>query len=379
MQKIIPKDDLTLHRRSLDALTGVRFLAAFYVVLFHSKLSETLAIHHPIAGRFIGNGFSSVSLFFLLSGFILAYTYAGRVATSAQRRRFWEARFARLYPVYCVSLLLTMAVHHLVPKLSYTVAAFLMVQAWNPFDKQMWGACNYVCWTLSVEAFFYIVFPWYQLLNEQLRFGRLVIATCGILVTAICLNTSRQVLGYHGAFYSIPLPLLRLPEFMIGVGLGNLFLRKEHQLRSSQTSLLPGNGIVTYAALLTATLILFGIEGRFLSLVLIPFTALILALAAEPSTISKILSSTVFVFGGGISYALYLLQVAAKDFVIRESNILHIGSAALRFCGMMLVLIALSTLAYKGIEIPVRERLRSYFAGQERRRAPRTEVLSRPV
>src|SRR5579863_596949 len=94
-------------RPPLQALTGVRFLAAFYVVLFHSlpwlrnkyQVPETLQI-------FLGNGYLAVSLFFILSGFILAYTYEGQIEGSRNLFRFWQARFARIYPVYFLSLLL---------------------------------------------------------------------------------------------------------------------------------------------------------------------------------------------------------------------------------------------------------------------------------
>ncbi len=58
------------------------------------------------AVRFLSNGFMGVPFFFLLSGFILTYSYLGQVETHNQRRRFWEARFARVYPVYLLSLVL---------------------------------------------------------------------------------------------------------------------------------------------------------------------------------------------------------------------------------------------------------------------------------
>jgi hypothetical protein len=49
----------------------------------------------------------SVSFFILLSGFVLAYNYAGRArAGKLDRVRFWKARFTRLYPIYLLSLLL---------------------------------------------------------------------------------------------------------------------------------------------------------------------------------------------------------------------------------------------------------------------------------
>ena len=56
------------------------------------------------AGRFIMNGYSAVTLFFMLSGFILAYNYRGQIETRHHTFRFWEARFARIWPAYVFSL-----------------------------------------------------------------------------------------------------------------------------------------------------------------------------------------------------------------------------------------------------------------------------------
>src|ERR1700679_4079883 len=97
--------DLTAHGRSLKPLTGIRFFASFYVVVFHSRVGEVCLQHGwYAAGNFFQNGYLAVPLFFLLSGFILAYTYQGQIERRGDVRRFWEARFARIWPVYAVSL-----------------------------------------------------------------------------------------------------------------------------------------------------------------------------------------------------------------------------------------------------------------------------------
>jgi peptidoglycan/LPS O-acetylase OafA/YrhL len=78
----------------------MRFFAAGYVVLFH--FASTPAQEHgapaPLV-TFLFNGYMGVPFFFLLSGFILAYTYLGQMNSNTRRRRFWEARFSRTYPV----------------------------------------------------------------------------------------------------------------------------------------------------------------------------------------------------------------------------------------------------------------------------------------
>jgi peptidoglycan/LPS O-acetylase OafA/YrhL len=373
MNHNIPSSQLTLHRRPLDALTGIRLFAAIYVVLYHSKLPDLFAAHHQVvAANFIKNVFLAVSLFFLLSGFILSYTYTGRVKTSGERRRFWEARVARLYPVYLVSLLLTSLVHLSIPKWSYAIPTLLMLQAWNPFDPGMWGAWNYVCWTLSVEAFFYLFFPLYQRLLERLNpTGRLVLSLA-MLAVAVLLNSGVRVLGYSsvGFLAHVPLPFLRLPEFFAGIGLGNYFLRTDSHSTAQGRTLLPGRGAVTYISAAIAALLLCRAVGPTTSLIILPFTGLILGLATEMTALSRFLSTRWMVFGGGISYAVYLLQVASKDFAIEAATRLHIASVGTRFAANLLILLLASALTYRFVELPGRERLRSFFAKTEKTTHP---------
>jgi peptidoglycan/LPS O-acetylase OafA/YrhL len=355
----------------LDALTGIRFFAAIYVVLYHSKLPDLLgAHHHTIAANFIKNGFISVSLFFLLSGFILSYTYSGRVNSPSERRRFWEARIARLYPVYLLSLVVTALVHLSVPKWSYAIPTLLMVQAWNPLDRGMWGAWNYVCWTLSVEAFFYILFPFYQRGVDRLSLNVRVVLTVIMVVIGILINSGVRVLGYPsaGILAVIPLPLLRLPEFFAGIGLGNLFLYGDMHSGARKKSLLPASHVTTYLALIASLLLLCRAVGSTTSLVLIPFVFVIFGLAAERTAISRLLSTKVLVFGGGIGYAVYLLQVAAKDFVITAAIGLHMNSVGLRFVSTIVILFIASSVTFLFVEIPGRDAIRSYFANREKLR-----------
>src|SRR5215471_9304519 len=91
-------------RRRLDGLTTLRFLAALHVILFHLKVEGLFSGGPWWYQNFAGIGYVGVNFFFVLSGFILVYTYAG---IDLDTRRFWRARFARIYPAYVLSLALT--------------------------------------------------------------------------------------------------------------------------------------------------------------------------------------------------------------------------------------------------------------------------------
>src|SRR5579864_4365882 len=92
------------HRPQMGALTTVRFFAAFHVLLFHTWALNGLTRAPGWLQTFASAGFTGVTFFFVLSGFIFVYTYADK---PINLKKFWRARLARIYPVYLLGLLLT--------------------------------------------------------------------------------------------------------------------------------------------------------------------------------------------------------------------------------------------------------------------------------
>src|SRR5262245_41059626 len=148
---------------NLAALTSLRFFAAMYVLLFHYG-----PIYPPLYSGFIRTGYTGVTFFFILSGFILAHNYH-RVDFKERndRYRYFTARLSRIYPVYILSLLVgapfAVAMINKMPSGGLaTLAASsglltpLGLQAWLPG-----ASCVINCpsWSLSVEFFFYMLFP----------------------------------------------------------------------------------------------------------------------------------------------------------------------------------------------------------------------------
>ena len=369
--------ELTTHRRSLKALTGIRFFAAYYVVIFHSRLyGMLLASGHRAAGNFFASGYLAVPLFFLLSGFILAYTYQGQIEQAGDHRRFLEARFARIWPVYAVSLLLSSVPSFTFPALGSGLAALAMVQAWNPFDMGLAGTWNLVCWTLSVEALFYLLFPFFQVWIER-RGSKFQLGTiCAMILLCVAINSSSRTLGYtpYGVFRFIPLPVVHLPEFFTGVTLGNYFLRLLSLQRVRQGGqILRGDGAWTYAALVLSIALLCRAADHWTSLIVAAFSALIFGLAAERTLLSRMLSTRLMLLGGGISYSVYLMQMPVKAWVSLMADRLHLQSSNMRLILTTITLTGVSLILFKGVEDPARKVLRGVFARMEVRRAAQAQ------
>jgi len=300
----------TVRRRTLPALTGLRFLAAMYVILTHSLtwLENRVQFPWPIK-IFLGNGYLAVSLFFLLSGFLLAYTYEAQIVGSKNRQRFWEARFARIYPVYLLSLLLTFWFQRGL-RLRTQIAVLTMTQAWNPLAREITGAWNYPAWTLSVEAFFYVTFPFVLPWISQRKTATLRSIGTALLAVSVFAHTPLMGLNQWpvGPLKFIPLPIWRIPEFLLGVVLGLYFLRR--RLASSTARDLKVVLIVA-GAFLALSLPL----GPWVSIVMIPFAALIYELSQANNWLATILSTRLMVLLGGASYAIYLLQYPVRSWV----------------------------------------------------------------
>ena len=370
-----PTDNLTRHRQALPALTGVRFLAAWYVVLFHAY--PGLARRYPLPKLleiFLSNGYLAVGLFFLLSGFILAYTYEGQIEGTSNWLRFWEARFARIYPVYLLSLVLsywfTTGLH-----LGTRFAVIGMVQAWNPLNPDMAGAWNYPAWTLSAEAFFYLCFPF--VVPWMSRRSNRALFWMTALLLAICIlgHTPTKGLGdwkNHAAFIErvVPLPVLRIPEFLLGVAMGLRFLRDAATQRKVSYPL------IVYLAVLGTFAALSLPIGDWVSLVILPFSVLVYELARGGSLLARFLSTRIMVLLGGASYSVYLLRYPVTSWThIFVSNL---PSGFARFGELLapLVLVLFSILVFLYWEEPSRKAVRRWFA--KKRKLRLTQDLPSP-
>ncbi len=233
-------------RDRLPALTGLRAFAAANIVFFHFSNPAWFGPFAPI----VDNGYTSVSFFLLLSGFILAYNYGGRAAArELPLRRFWTARFSRLYPVYLFALLLSY--RQLLdewPVRSHgqfwagLVLVPLLLQGWSPTLSTFW---NTPAWTMSTEAFFYMLFPFAGRIprphTNRGTVGLLgVLWLCGmafpLLYMAIHPDGDPHPGRYTEGFWIRALkfsPPPHLPSFLFGVVLVDLDgrLRREGRLR----------------------------------------------------------------------------------------------------------------------------------------------------
>lgn len=319
-------------RPLLPALISARFFAAFHVLLFHTWAMRGLTRAPAWFQRFASVGYVAVTFFFILSGFVLVYTYAGK---DVELRQFWRARLARLYPVYLFSLLLAAPFFfYVVLKLNIpqfvwlkthlgltVVLVLTMLQAWMPMAALGW---NGVAWAVSVEVFFYALFP--VLLARFSRISNRGLATislvCWMMALAAALtyvvlapdhvvaDSSMDFLFWLSALKFNP--LVRLPEFVVGLACGYWFLRGGHNPKLATPLVFGGTAV---ALVITAFSPRIAYPILHTGLYAPAFAAIICGLALRPRWTSFLESRWLLLLGQS-SYALYLLHAMIVGMVL---------------------------------------------------------------
>ncbi len=199
----------------LDALTGLRWIAAFAVFVYHARLF--LPLPHMTHVAPMGN--TGVTFFFVLSGFVLTWSF---VRTDTAPRFYWR-RFARIWPALAVSTALAIPVFYYGRGIPFdamsqlgVLASLTFVRSWFP---SIMFAGNPAAWSLSNEAFFYLLFPF--LIRPLLRLRVRWLAL--LAVALVTFNIGLRWWGYGAdltavqATYVFISPIGRLAEFVLGM------------------------------------------------------------------------------------------------------------------------------------------------------------------
>jgi peptidoglycan/LPS O-acetylase OafA/YrhL len=369
-------------RPQLRALTGVRFLAAAHVVVFHCV--DWPGFASPIARGLAGTGYVAVSLFFVLSGFILTYTYFGEGARTPPLRELYAGRFARIYPVYAVGL--TLAAPFFAAKYvregrigELAVATLLvasLLQAWTPRFALAWNAPS---WSLSAEAFFYALFPF--LAPPLVRCRRGTAITMALVAWLATLGGAGLYLAFAPDGIASPTyqsdafvldglryaPPFRALDFVVGIVLGRLYLDEAIRPRVARWA----SPMATFAAvaLIAVLAVAEHIPYVFLhSGLLTPlFAALIFGLAYGDGALARALARPAMVALGEASYALYVLHVPVL-ILVRKAATAALGpafAASSAFTAVFFAIVVAASIAcYQLVEVPARAKLRDALAGR---------------
>ena len=366
----------------LDHLTFTRFLAALTVVIFHYGGHLAPFNLQPFDQLFQA-GPIAVSYFYALSGFIMAIAYyRPNSPENFNRWKYWLARFARIYPVYLVALLLVFfanyrqtgnatenATENAVTQLLLNLS---MLQAWVPTYPL---SLNSPGWSLSVEAFFYLCLP--LLLWIIYRGGLKILMGFSVvlwfatqLLHIYYLNSAdyRPLNALHDFIYYNP--LMHLNTFLAGLMVGIVFYTKlmhKPPHRYNTVLLLSTMAVIVLLLILRPRFDLwFSLQIDYTNGLIAPlFLLFIVLLARSQGLISTLLAAPSLVLLGEASYSLYILQRPVYG-LYHNYFAKHLAVSELwHFYFYLLLLIALSIASYKLFETPLRQWINTRVSWQK--------------
>jgi peptidoglycan/LPS O-acetylase OafA/YrhL len=299
----------------IESLTFLRFAAAVIVLFFHYGQQTYLV---SIASPFLISGPPMVTFFFTLSGFVMLVSH---IHKPYDLRRFYVARAARIFPIYYVALLLTASLvlgYGVNDWYSYLLS-FFFVQSWIPPYPT---AMNTPAWSLSVEVFFYLSFPFmlHWVRKHQPRTSHLIVLSVVVYVlTQIALSqlllppmsTAHAALAHDLLNY---FPLGHVCSFLMGMTGGVIYVRNSQYFGQQ--------GLRSWIVLLAAAALVYFLlqHPAFLQDLLaapLAYAAsfytwlallLILSVAYADNGITRFLASKPMIFCGDISLSVYILQ-----------------------------------------------------------------------
>jgi peptidoglycan/LPS O-acetylase OafA/YrhL len=400
----------------IPALTGLRFLAAISVAIAHGA---TLCLRTESSSQTVqtwlatGAGFG-MTLFFVLSGFVIHYNYRGLIMAegAAGMAKFLWARFARLYPLFLLTLLIDLLVGHQfdLARFETTLAALpyylFLCHSWlykvigdNALIYQI-GFNVPLTWSISTEWFFYLAYPVICIVLFRLRRPRTVVVLAigwmifWTILAAFLYDTgpsidaravahfgvvAGQANGFRDSFFRWYIyfsPYLRIGEFILGCLTAHLYELLKYRPVGGREAKVAGIAFLLVAV--SIPIILYATYSPSVGFDLLKklqfnfglapsVAALIFCCARYRLPLARWLSSRSMVALGDASYSIYMIHmlvfyVAALGHLALPINGYTIALLGTRFIFLLALIVLISLGLHATVERPARIWMRGLAA-----------------
>lgn len=324
-------------KNEIKSLTGLRGIVALWVSFFHLSRFRI-----DIIQTVVGKGYVAVDIFFVLSAFLLAISYANKFKALDFNaiQIFYKKRINRIYPVYILSVIFIALFLIDASRTQILVNAALLQCFFNP---------NYslgiVYWSLSTEWICYLLFPFmlFLIVRYEIRSEILIITGLILRVMLPYLPNDlywgveepvqiRKSFKYLDVIYGLNSLVRTISSYFFGIGIA--FLSVSHLKKK----------LVIYIAVLLSLLLLYTEKGLFF----IPLLSAIIIkqlYEGENNLIKTFLGSGVIYFLGNISYSLYIIH-----YIIYTQGWMFFSSGFLNSIVLITISIILSYFSYILIE-----------------------------
>ncbi|WP_277964583.1 acyltransferase family protein [Pseudomonas sp. RIT-To-2] len=360
----------------IKPLTSLRFFAALAVYIDHLGLQTD-------------TGGLGVVFFFILSGFIITYTYANKVNTLEPRglASIYIKRIGRIFPVHLLTLLFAIPLVFITgAPTTFTMGVYnaLLMQSWYPSYSDFF-ALNSVSWTLSVEWAFYLTFPFLIIGIKKLGFNKS--AASGLLLSGLCLAVLlaftfwiyRDPERLASATWLIRVSPINLFIFLIGTGIA-FYITKEKRSQGFSVGFATALEVISLV-LIAVTYHWTVVDGGkdripldhvILYLPLFAFCIYIFSVAK--GLISKILSNSFLVHLGNLSFSMYMLHLLAIIYTDRYlMPVIGANGVVINRFYLFVILMIACEVVYRLVENPYRNYARQVASNLLPRRNAATQ------
>lgn len=354
-------------KKQIDSIQAARTVACLFVILNHCYIIK------------LGTNF--VSVFIVLSGFLMGYSYFERPAPSLKPvdcLRFSIKRIKKLYVLYILTLLPIMAldIYFMRPVpgsaefatiTKELILSSLLIQSWSPSYAY---AFNGVAWYLSTSLFLYFCFPYIIRAIKRYKSQKTAFVVIILLYAAqLMLGIAAAPLSAHvhsvdtvkfESWFSYVFPPMRVFDFAIGCNLGYIFLQRGGSERRGAVYALDSACLALFAV--SAYIYLSG--KSFLAApalrdtqLFLPFSAaFVYTFALGMGWLPRLCTNKVTLFFGGLSGSIYLIH---QDIIRFSYMFLDRVGLTLEQCKPILLVVCLAlsvalALLYEKVQTAIR-------------------------
>jgi peptidoglycan/LPS O-acetylase OafA/YrhL len=347
-------------------LDSYRFIAASMVCLYHFNKADILGFSNFTS--LVENLRLGVDFFFVLSGFVIARTYLHKINDLPGFGRFMWKRFARLYPLHLITLMVGIAGGAIIgtkglqqgtnPEVFSSTAILANLTLTHSLGVTNYGSFNIPSWSISAEMFVYLLFPLFALLATRLPLLLNAVLVAGYIVITVLVRQHLHLQDWTVVWYNGG-ALRAVPTFFTGVLIA-------HSLSERWKTFAPSLWWAHGAFLLAALPMHFNFRDEWVlaCFVLVVF----LAAASEQNGTKSLLQKPNFVHLGHASYALYMWHMPIKValFAIMGK---FLGTGLLPMWGAALLSyvasVSMALLCYRYFEIPIRNAIVAWMPNDQ--------------
>jgi peptidoglycan/LPS O-acetylase OafA/YrhL len=343
---------LKSEQNHIPALDGVRGLAVLFVFLLHyGGGAQSSNVVLGTVGKAFKLGWSGVTLFFVLSGFLITGILWRSFGTEHWWRAFYTRRCLRIFPLYYFALLLVLSAGFVLHKAGQFGAPLgicaLYLQGF-PTHVDLTGVSPFSVghfWSLAVEEHFYLFWPFLLVMMPTARAARYLCV--GVMAVSLAFRVWVVYAGATGFFYFTP---ARMGELALGAWLALAVYENPAWLNRVRRLALPIM-LVSFCAAIVLADLTHDLDLRKapmylagLPLFSVGYAAMIL-LSLQKGMISRLFSFVPLRHLGVISYGIYVYHVLFIEFYKGVVNRLFPHASRNLQLGLIFVVAAVLTLA----------------------------------